>query len=55
MEAAVMLLNFSCDNFKSFQDGFQFNMIPEKRMTELDYSVLTEEIVGKKEAGLSGS
>lgn len=50
-----MLLNFACDNFKSFRDGFQFNMVPEKRMTELDYSVLTEEIVGKKETGLSAS
>ena len=50
-----MLLNFACDNFKSFRDGFQFNMVPEKRMTELDYSVLTEEIAGKKETGLSAS
>lgn len=50
-----MLLNFSCDNFKSFRDGFQFNMIPEKRMTELDYSILTEEIAGQKETGLSAS
>lgn len=50
-----MLLNFSCDNFKSFRDGFQFNMIPEKRMTELDYSILKEEIAGQKETGLSAS
>lgn len=50
-----MLLNFSCDNFKSFRDGFQFNMIPEKRMTELDYSILAEEIAGQKETGLSAS
>ena len=55
MEAMNMLLNFACDNFKSFRDGFQFNMVPEKRMTELDYSVLTEEIAGKKETGLSAS
>ena len=55
MEAMDMLLNFTCDNFKSFRDGFQFNMVPEKRMTELDYSVLTEEIAGKKETGLSAS
>lgn len=55
MEAMIMLLDFSCNNFKSFRDGFQFNMIPEKRMTELDYSVLTEEIAGKKETGLSAS
>ena len=50
-----MLLNFSCDNFKSFRDGFRFNMIPEKRMMELDYSILTEKIAGQKETGLSAS
>lgn len=50
-----MLLNFSCDNFKSFRDGFQFNMIPEKRMKELDYSILTEEIAGQIETCLSAS
>ena len=50
-----MLLNFACNNFKSFRDGFQFNMIPEKRMTELDYSILTEEIAGQKVTGLSAS
>lgn len=50
-----MLLNFACDNFKSFRDGFQFNMIPEKRMTELDYSILAVEIAGQKELGLSAS
>ena len=50
-----MLLNFSCNNFKSFRDGFQFNMIPEKRMTELDYSVLTEKTAVKREKGLSAS
>lgn len=50
-----MLLNFSCDNFKSFQDGFEFNMIPEKRMTELDYSIIHENIAQKKERGLSAS
>ena len=54
-EVRTMLLNFSCDNFKSFRDGFQFNMIPEKRMTELEYSILTEEIAGKRENGLSAS
>lgn len=54
-EVIIMLLNFTCDNFKSFRDGFQFNMIPEKRMTELDYSILTEEIMGQKEKGLSAS
>ena len=55
MEVKEMLLNFSCDNFKSFRDGFQFNMIPEKRMTELSYSILTEKIAGQKETALSAS
>ena len=50
-----MLLSFACENFKSFRDGFQFNMIPEKRMTELDYSILSEEIAEQKETGLSAS
>ncbi|MBQ8160042.1 MAG: ATP-binding protein [Clostridia bacterium] len=50
-----MLLNFSCDNFKSFRDGFQFSMIPETRMKELDYSILREETDGQKAAGLSAS
>lgn len=50
-----MLLNFSCENFKSFRNGFQFNMIPEKRMTELDYSILAETVSGKEESGLSAS
>lgn len=50
-----MLLNFSCNNFKAFRDGFQFNMMAEKRLTELDYSILQEEIAGKKETGLSAS
>ena len=50
-----MLLNFSCDNFKSFRDGFEFNMIPERRMTELDYSILTEQMADQKETGLSAS
>jgi hypothetical protein len=54
-EVLDMLLNFACENFKSFRDGFQFNMIPEKRMTELDYSILTEEIAGRRETGLSAS
>jgi hypothetical protein len=54
-EVMAMLLNFSCDNFKSFRDGFQFNMIPEKRMKELEYSVITETAGGKKEEGLSAS
>lgn len=50
-----MLLSFACDNFKSFRDGFQFSMIPEKRMTELNYSILTEKCDGQKEEALSAS
>ena len=55
MKVEEMLLNFSCDNFKSFRDGFQFNMIPEKRMTELSYSILSENIARQKETALSAS
>lgn len=50
-----MLLNFTCNNFKSFRDGFQFNMIPEKRMTELNYSILAEKCIGQNEEALSAS
>ncbi len=50
-----MLLNFTCNNFKSFRDGFNFNMIPEKRMNELDYSILTEDTAGSTEKTLSVS
>lgn len=50
-----MLLNFSCNNFKSFKDGFSFNMIPEARMKELDYSILSDAIGKKKEKALSAS
>ena len=55
MEVIEVLLNFSCDNFKSFRDGFQFNMVPERRMKELEYSVIRETVGRKKEAGLSAS
>lgn len=54
-EVDDMLLNFSCNNFKSFKDGFVFNMIPEKRMTELDYSILCEKIADKEINALSAS
>lgn len=50
-----MLLEFSCDNFKSFREGFRFNMIPEKRMTELDYSLLREKTEDSEITGLSAS
>lgn len=50
-----MLLNFTCKNFKSFRNGFYFNMVPEKRMKELDYSILSERIGKKDEKALSAS
>lgn len=50
-----MLLNFLCENFKSFSDGFEFNMIPEKRMGELSYSILHETVNGKEENAVSTS
>lgn len=45
-----MLLSFACDNFKSFSNGFEFSMTPEKRMTELSYSLLNE-CINKEEVG----
>lgn len=50
-----MLLNFKCNNFKSFKDGFDFQMKPENRMTELYYSILTEKIMKKDIHALSAS
>lgn len=50
-----MLLDFKCDNFKSFREGFDFNMVPEKRMSELSYSILKETVAGEEETGLSAS
>lgn len=50
-----MLLNFKCENFKSFSEGFKFNMIPEKRMSELSYSILRERVAGSQETALSAS
>lgn len=37
-----MLLNFKCRNFKSFKDGFELEMQPVKKLTELSYSILHE-------------
>ena len=54
-EVEEMLLNFKCDNFKSFREGFDFNMVPEKRMTELAYSTLKEKIADKEATSLSAS
>ena len=50
-----MLLNFACENFKSFCDGFDFNMIPENRMSELKYSILKKNVNGKEEKAISTS
>ena len=50
-----MLLKFCCENFKSFRDGFEFNMIPEKRMSELGYSILNKTVNGKEENAISAS
>ena len=50
-----MLLNFKCDNFKAFCDGFDFNMVPEKRMKELNYSILKEQIGNQTISALSSS
>lgn len=49
-----MLLNFSCDNFKAFQDGFSFNMVPTD-CTELKYSILKEKAGNKSLSALSAS
>lgn len=49
-----MLLYFKCDNFKTFRDGFYFNMEPEK-ITELGYSVLDKKVNGKSVRALSAS
>ena len=50
-----MLLYFSCKNFKSFRDGFEFRMVAEKKMKDLTYSLITKQIGGKKEEVLSSS
>lgn len=50
-----MLLKFKCDNFKAFCNGFDFNMVPEKRMTELNYSILKEQIGNQAISALSSS
>lgn len=50
-----MLLSFRCDNFKSFRDGFVFDMQPKKGLTDLSYSVLKERIAGKKISAISSS
>ena len=43
-----MLLNFRCKNFKSFKEGFELDFRPVKRLTELNYSILSQKY-GDKE------
>lgn len=50
-----MLLSFRCNNFKAFCNGFDFSMVPEKRMKELDYSILKEKIGVETVSALSAS
>ena len=50
-----MLLKFSCKNFKSFRDGFDFSMKPEKRMNELKDSILKENAPNLDEEALAAS
>lgn len=50
-----MLLNFKCKNFKAFQEGFEFDMQPNTRLTELKYSLLSEKITESEEKALSVS
>lgn len=50
-----MLLSFSCKNFKSFSKEAVLNMIPEKRLSELRYSILDENVNGRKISALSTS
>ena len=50
-----VLLDFQCDNFKSFEDGFDFFMEPVSRLTELRHSILKETAGKKIVQGLSAS
>ena len=50
-----MLLSFSCKNFKSFSKEAVLNMVPEKRLSELRYSILDENANGRKNSALSTS
>lgn len=50
-----MLLSFRCKNFKSFRNEAVLNMVPEKRLSELRYSILDEKINGKNLSALSTS
>ena len=50
-----MLLSFSCKNFKSFKQKATLNMIPEKRLSELKYSLLNQRIGKNNLSALSSS
>ncbi len=50
-----MLQIFSCKNFKSFRDGFDFSMKPEKRMNELKDTILKENVPNFDEEALAAS
>lgn len=50
-----MLLSFRCDNFKSFRDGFNFNMRPKKGLSDLKFSLLEECIKSKKISAIATS
>lgn len=50
-----MLLSFSCKNFKSFSKEAVLNMVPEKRLSELRYSILDENANGRRISALSTS
>lgn len=50
-----MLLKFSCKNFKAFKDGFEFEMQPNSRLTELKHSLISEKIDNKEIKALSTS
>ena len=50
-----MLLSFRCKNFKSFRKEAILNMVPEKRLTELKYSILNDKIGRKNISALSTS
>lgn len=50
-----MLLRFKCENFKSFRDGFVFNMMPDTRKHELKYSIIKRKVGSKDVKALSAS
>lgn len=47
-----MLLEFKIKNYKSFVDETTFSLIPAKKQTGLDYSILHEKIENKTRKAL---